>query len=96
MFSSVFKCVHFLASFIFKTITIRDEVYKKTHSVKKQNESFSELFELLTEKMAIKLKSSEESGSRSNSQRKTKCLKRYIPSDPKKDEALPSRANEKA
>jgi len=32
-----------------KTITIRDEVYKKLLSVKKKDESFSELFERLTE-----------------------------------------------
>jgi predicted CopG family antitoxin len=30
-----------------KTITIRDEVYKKLLSVKRKNESFSELFERL-------------------------------------------------
>jgi predicted CopG family antitoxin len=32
-----------------KTITIRDEVYKKLITVKKKDESFSELFERLTE-----------------------------------------------
>jgi predicted CopG family antitoxin len=32
-----------------KTITIRDEVYKKLVSVKKKDESFSELFERLAE-----------------------------------------------
>jgi len=32
-----------------KTITIRDEVYKKLLSTKKKDESFSELFERLTE-----------------------------------------------
>jgi predicted CopG family antitoxin len=32
-----------------KTITIRNEVYKKLVTVKKKNESFSELFERLTE-----------------------------------------------
>jgi len=31
------------------TITIRDEVYKKLLSAKKKDESFSELFERLTE-----------------------------------------------
>jgi predicted CopG family antitoxin len=31
-----------------KTITIRDEVYKKLVSAKKKDESFSELFERLT------------------------------------------------
>ena len=30
-----------------KTITIRDEVYRKLLTVKKENESFSELFERL-------------------------------------------------
>lgn len=30
-----------------KTITIRDEVYKKLASIKKRDESFSELFERL-------------------------------------------------
>ena len=32
-----------------KTITIRDEVYKKLLTVKKKDESFSELFERLVE-----------------------------------------------
>ncbi len=32
-----------------KTITIRNEVYKKLVTVKKKNESFSELFDRLTE-----------------------------------------------
>jgi len=32
-----------------KTITIRDEVYKKLLTVKKKDESFSELFERLAE-----------------------------------------------
>jgi predicted CopG family antitoxin len=32
-----------------KTITIRDEVYKKLVTVKRKDESFSELFERLTE-----------------------------------------------
>ncbi len=32
-----------------KTITIRDEVYKKLLTVKKKHESFSELFERLAE-----------------------------------------------
>jgi predicted CopG family antitoxin len=34
-----------------KTITIRDEVYKKLLKVKKENESFSKLFERLIEDM---------------------------------------------
>jgi predicted CopG family antitoxin len=34
---------------VVKTITIRDEVYKKLRSVKKKDESFSELFERLAE-----------------------------------------------
>lgn len=33
-----------------KTITIRDEVYKKLLSIKSRNESFSELFERLLER----------------------------------------------
>jgi len=32
-----------------KTITIRDEVYRKLLTVKRENESFSELFERLVE-----------------------------------------------
>jgi predicted CopG family antitoxin len=32
-----------------KTITIRDEVYRKLLSVKRKDESFSELFDRLTE-----------------------------------------------
>jgi len=32
-----------------KTITIRDEVYRKLLTVKKENESFSKLFERLVE-----------------------------------------------
>ena len=32
-----------------KTITIREEVYKKLSAIKGKNESFSELFERLTE-----------------------------------------------
>ena len=32
-----------------KTLTIRDEVYNKLTSIKKKNESFSELFERLVE-----------------------------------------------
>lgn len=34
-----------------KTITIRDEVYKKLLAVKREGESFSELFERLVEGM---------------------------------------------
>jgi len=34
-----------------KTITIRDEVYKKLVKIKKEDESFSELFERLVEGM---------------------------------------------
>jgi len=34
-----------------KTITIRDEVYRKLLTVKRKDESFSELFERLAEKM---------------------------------------------
>jgi len=35
-----------------KTITIRDEVYKKLLTVKRENESFSKLFERLVESMS--------------------------------------------
>ena len=35
-----------------KTITIRDEVYRKLLSVKRKDESFSELFDRLTESKA--------------------------------------------
>ena len=35
-----------------KTITIRDEVYRKLIAVKRKDESFSELFERLTENKA--------------------------------------------
>jgi len=35
-----------------KTITIRDEVYKKLLTVKRENESFSKLFERLVEGMS--------------------------------------------
>lgn len=37
--------------FLTKTITIRDEVYKKLLAVKGRDESFSELFERLVEGM---------------------------------------------
>lgn len=35
-----------------KTITIRDEVYRKLLTVKRENESFSQLFERLVEGMS--------------------------------------------
>ena len=35
-----------------KTITIRDEVYRKLLTVKRENESFSKLFERLVEGMS--------------------------------------------
>jgi len=38
-----------MVTFMVKTITIRDEVYKKLLTVKKKDESFSELFERLAE-----------------------------------------------
>jgi len=40
-----------LVLFLTKTITIRDEVYKKLLAVKGRDESFSELFERLVEGM---------------------------------------------
>jgi predicted CopG family antitoxin len=36
-------------STLVKTITIRDEIYKKLLTLKKENESFSELFDRLAE-----------------------------------------------
>jgi len=39
----------YLVSILAKTITIRNEVYKKLLTVKKKDESFSELFERLVE-----------------------------------------------
>lgn len=39
----------FAVKIVTKTITIRDEVYKKLLTVKKENESFSKLFERLVE-----------------------------------------------
>lgn len=36
-------------AFMVKTITIRNEVYNKLITVKRKNESFSELFDRLTE-----------------------------------------------
>ena len=41
--------IEIVESDVVKTITIRDEVYRKLVSVKKKDESFSELFERLTE-----------------------------------------------
>ena len=38
-----------MATSLVKTITIRDEVYKKLLTIKKKDESFSELFERLAE-----------------------------------------------
>ena len=35
-----------------KTLTIRDEVYRKLVAVKKENESFSELFERLVDRQS--------------------------------------------
>ena len=39
----------FLGDTLVKTITIRDDVYRKLLSVKRENESFSELLEKLVE-----------------------------------------------
>jgi predicted CopG family antitoxin len=38
-----------LVSFLVKTITIREEVYRKLLAVKKKDESFSELFDRLAD-----------------------------------------------
>ena len=48
MFKCMFKHIS-LANHLVKTITIRDEIYKKLASIKKKDESFSELFERLTQ-----------------------------------------------
>jgi len=46
---SVCLNMNVLVNSVVKTITIRDEVYKKLLSVKRENESFSELLEKLVE-----------------------------------------------
>ena len=48
MFKCMFKRIYLVAALV-KTITIRDEVYKKLLMIKKNNESFSELFDRLAE-----------------------------------------------
>lgn len=40
----------------FKTLTIKEDVYKKLLSMKRENESFSDLFERLSEKSVASLK----------------------------------------
>ena len=49
MFKCMFKQFVFGGISLVKTITIRDEVYKKLLSVKRKDESFSELFDRLAE-----------------------------------------------
>jgi predicted CopG family antitoxin len=49
MFKYMFKHNYFGCLFLTKTITIRDEVYKKLLKIKHEGESFSELFERLVE-----------------------------------------------
>ena len=53
MFKYMFKHIlqHARLKKLVKTITIRDEVYNKLLSVKKENESFSILFERLVDDM---------------------------------------------
>lgn len=41
--------IHSVPKTLVKTITIRDEVYKKLLSIKRKDESYSELFERLAE-----------------------------------------------
>ena len=45
--------IHSTVISLVKTITIRDEVYRKLLSVKRKDESFSELFDRLTESKAL-------------------------------------------
>ena len=45
--------IHATVISLVKTITIRDEVYRKLLSVKRKDESFSELFDRLTESKAL-------------------------------------------
>ncbi|MBS7251863.1 MAG: antitoxin VapB family protein [Candidatus Freyarchaeota archaeon] len=45
----MFKYSYFGCKLLTKTITIRDDVYKKLLSIKREDESFSELFERLVE-----------------------------------------------
>lgn len=42
-----------MATSLTKTITIRDEVYRKLLRVKRENESFSELFDRLIEGVSL-------------------------------------------
>jgi predicted CopG family antitoxin len=48
-FKCMFKHVFSRGPILVKTITIRDEVYRKLLAVKKDDESFSELFDRLAE-----------------------------------------------
>ena len=49
MFKCMFKLIVFLGVILVKTITIRDEVYRKLLSIKREDESFSDLLERLVE-----------------------------------------------
>jgi predicted CopG family antitoxin len=49
MFKCMFKHVFFLCFDMVKTITIRDEVYRKLLTLKGKEESFSQLFDRLVE-----------------------------------------------
>jgi len=49
MFKYVFKHVSFGERALTKTLTVRDEVYRKLLKVKREGESFSDLFERLVE-----------------------------------------------
>lgn len=45
----MFKCMFKHVFIGMKTVTIRDEVYRKLKAIKREDESFSELFERLAE-----------------------------------------------
>jgi len=51
MFKYMFKHISSVITMT-KTISIRDEVYRKLLKIKRENESFSELFERLAEGMS--------------------------------------------
>ncbi len=49
-------CLNIHLFMSFKTLTIKEDVYKKLLSMKRENESFSDLFERLSEKSVASLK----------------------------------------
>ncbi len=48
----MYVCIHVNRCALTKTLTVRDEVYRKLLTVKKRDESFSRLFERLVESMS--------------------------------------------